>query len=245
MEDQQPQTHKEKEGTKTENTPAAPERKPFSEIQVTIPSWLEHKGGVSITTLDISLDGTHVATGGADNFCRIWDFRDIRAESEILLPSLSGQQQRRQPLGLAMFACPVSCVRWNPKTADVLAVATDDSKVAVLKRVSSVTNGSPRFTIFGVEGKFYENYQTLHTFTISSTEVPDIAWSPDGKRIASCSLEGTVSIHNVETKQLLKSYPLQKKINHSPHHTFHLSFIYLFICLFVWIGSRSTGQSRG
>lgn len=176
------------------------EKKPFSDIQVIIPSWLEHKGGVSITSLDVSIDGTHVATGGADNCCRIWKFQDIVAESD---PSAV---QHGQPLGLAMFAGPVSCVRWNPKTADVLAVATDDSKVAVLKCVSSATNGKPQFTIFGVEGKFYENYQTLHTFTISSTEVPDIAWSPDGKRIASCSLEGVVCIHDVEAKQLLKSY---------------------------------------
>lgn len=215
-------TQKGNDGTKTETANAntntstavvvAAEKKPFSEIQVTIPSWLEHKGGVSITTLDVSLDGTHVATGGADNFCRIWDFRDICAEAEASAGASSGaaatsaaQPRRQQPLGLAMFACPVSCVRWNPKIADVLAVATDDSKVAILKRISSVMNGNPRFTIFGVEGKFYENYQTLHTFTISSTEVPDIAWSPDGKRIASCSLEGIVSIHNVEAKQLLKS----------------------------------------
>lgn len=192
--------NKHQKSNKTENS--ATEDKSFSSIQVIIPSWLEHKGGVSITSLDVSLDGTHVATGGADNFCRIWNFQDISAEAD---PSSSPAVGHRQPLGLVMFACPVSCVRWNPKAADVLAVATDDSKVAVLKRISAVTNGKPQFTIFGVDGKFYENYQILQTFTISSTEVPDIAWSPDGKRIASCSIEGIVSIHNVETKQLLKS----------------------------------------
>uniref|UniRef100_A0A915E0L5 Protein HIRA n=1 Tax=Ditylenchus dipsaci TaxID=166011 RepID=A0A915E0L5_9BILA len=161
--------------------------------------WINHDGG-GIFSVDIHPLGKKLATAGQDQYGAgllvIWPIEFIFKSKEELLESegLGFLSRITQPKS-------VNCVRWSPPLANDengghrLVCGGDDPVLCIYEctrtYISAGTFGSSSTT------KNLENYRCVHELYGHSLDVMHVDWSPDGKYIASCSLDNTIIVWNV------------------------------------------------
>lgn len=159
-------------------------------IRLLKPSWVSHEGK-PIFSVDIHPDGSRFATGGqGDNSGKvaIWNMEPVReekSEKDENVPKLLCQMDNH-------LAC-VNCVRWS-NNGMFLASAGDDKLIMIWQssRASSMSS------VFGSGGKQvnYECWRVKITLRGHSGDILDIAWSPHGTWLASCSVDNTIIVWN-------------------------------------------------
>jgi WD40 repeat protein len=97
----------------------------------------------------------------------------------------------------------VNCVRFSPKTGEILATASDDGQV-LLWKLSSGSSGE----VFGSE-VYIESWTAVKKLNCLD-EITHISWSPDGTQLA-CSLQREMSI----IFDILSGRPLQRLDGHN------------------------------
>jgi len=144
--------------------------------------------GAAIYAVDVHPAGTRFATGGGDGRVRVWaaaPLLDARAEADAASPRLLAT--------LAGAPGSVNALRFSPDGTR-LAAGFDDGVAAVYE----LRAGPGAAAALG-ETPPVENWRAVAHLRGHSNNVTDIAWSPDGERLATASLDNRVGIWSGST----------------------------------------------
>ncbi|XP_050101416.1 protein HIRA homolog [Anopheles aquasalis] len=153
------------------------------------PSWVHHDEK-SIFSIDIHPCGERFATGGQgcdSGRVVIWNMAPVvseEAEANKSIPRILCQMDNH-------LAC-VNCVRWSGNGL-MLASGGDDKLVMIWKKTAG---GGGGFGAFG--GKSVEHWRCISTLRGHAGDVLDLAWSPQDRWIASCSVDNTIIIWDAQ-----------------------------------------------
>jgi len=166
------------------------------QAQLIIPPWVRHSKR-PICTIDIHPSGDYFATGGWDNYCKIWSFSSIKEDSKSKSKLLAILHDHSKP---------VNCVRFSPD-GKYLATCSDDSIVFLWQRIRSF--GPP--SIFGLPKDALEPNSPTQRWSSkalsgNTDDVTGVAWYPDSQKIASCSISGTICVWDIKNASLLWSH---------------------------------------
>ena len=151
------------------------------------PTWVSHDEQ-PIFSVDVHPDAFRFATAGNDHRIKLWSLRpciDEAAENDPvahprLLATLSGHEGS------------VNCVRWSPN-GRLLASGSDDQLVMLWRLANPGERGGAM--PFGAAGPAnIERWRCVATLRGHNGDVVGVAWSPDGRRVASVSLDNTVRV---------------------------------------------------
>ncbi|KAL4159748.1 hypothetical protein PRNP1_000321 [Phytophthora ramorum] len=144
------------------------------------------------------------ATAGGDNAVKIWSLQPP-PEGGIatfeLLATLANHQQA------------VNCVRWASH-GRYLASGSDDQLVLLYELQSGAAAPVP----FGSNAKRNkQNWVRCSTLERHTMDVADVAWSPDDRMLATCSIDNTILIWNVGVGGFseVMTQPLQTLTGHN------------------------------
>ncbi|PAV60127.1 hypothetical protein WR25_25323 [Diploscapter pachys] len=158
-------------------------------MRIVAPNWVSHGKGAPIFSVHIHPDGNRLATAGqaeegARGMLAIWNYEPIRQKDKF------ENQSCPKLLAKLPHDAVLNCARWSPDGR--LAVCSDDQTIMVYEycgRVNTAgTIGSKEFNI--------EKYKRTHTLRghTNSFQVLQVEWSPDGRYLASCSLDGSIIV---------------------------------------------------
>lgn len=147
-----------------------------------------------IFSLDVDASGHRLATAGADNRVRIWAIGPILSEALEL--------DGKSPKLLATLSehCGAVNVARFSKSGKMIASGSDDKHVVVYKK-----QPGPGRSVFGSKDPpSVENWHPMHSMHAHSSNVTDLAWSPDESMLASASLDNTVIVWDVTSGHVLR-----------------------------------------
>jgi chromatin assembly factor 1 subunit B len=150
--------------------------------------WHDNNEPVYSVHFQPNLDGTsshRLATGGGDNNVRIW--RLNKENDSVSVEYLST---------LARHTQAVNAVRFDPK-GEILATAGDDGTVLIWTLSKTIVKE------FGQEedDDIQESWTLRHSCRSSTSEIYDLAWSPDSKFVITGSTDNVSRIYDVSTGQ--------------------------------------------
>ena len=155
-----------------------------------LPQWVRHMNR-PICTIDIHPSGQYFATGGWDNYAKIWSFPALLPHSKVKDKLIAILHDHNGP---------VNCVRFSPD-GKYLATCGDDSMVYIWQRVRCF--GKP--STFGVPDSALTPNKPIQKWTSKSLtsadtrDITGISWSPDSTRLASCSIAGFIILWDIKT----------------------------------------------
>eukprot|EP00644_Phytophthora_capsici_P007628 jgi/Phyca11/575261/estExt2_Genewise1.C_PHYCAscaffold_720032 len=144
------------------------------------------------------------ATAGGDNTVKIWSLQAPQGEGIAtfeLLATLANHQQA------------VNCVRWAGH-GRYLASGSDDQLVLLYE----LQAGTPAAVPFGSNARpNKQNWVRCSTLERHTMDVADVAWSPDDRMLATCSIDNTILIWDVGVGALseVMTQPLQTLTGHN------------------------------
>ena len=154
------------------------------------PTWVKHetddKHPSSIYSIDVHPDGTRFATGGGDNHARIWavaPVQDQRAQDD----------EANHPRLLAIATrhdAAVNVVRWSHDGVN-LATGSDDTTIIIWRCLPGVS------ALGNVENWCSNTMLQGHT-----SDVKDLGWSPNDDLLATCSIDNTVRVWQMNENTL-------------------------------------------
>ncbi|XP_004518837.1 protein HIRA homolog [Ceratitis capitata] len=155
------------------------------------PSWVHHDDK-PIFSVDVHQECLKFATGGQgldSGRVVIWNLLPVlseKVEQDESVPKMLCQLDNH-------LAC-VNCVRWSPN-GQMLASGSDD-KLVMIWKLSKGPSG-----VFGTGGlqKNAESWKCSATLRGHSGDVLDLAWSPNERWLASCSIDNTIIIWDVQS----------------------------------------------
>ncbi|XP_067946349.1 chromatin assembly factor 1 subunit B-like [Watersipora subatra] len=130
-----------------------------------------------------------IATGGSDSNVQVWEL--VKDEEGV-----GGVEHLAQ---LSRHDCAVNVVRFHPNN-NVLASASDDRCLFIWKLDTTNMDGAPEIFSEEDEGvKNAENWTVIKQIRGHSSEVYDLAWSPDAAFILSGTMDNTAYVWNTAT----------------------------------------------
>eukprot|EP00045_Choanoeca_perplexa_P008481 m.79231 g.79231 ORF g.79231 m.79231 type:complete len:856 (-) comp14511_c0_seq7:831-3398(-) len=168
-------------------------------MKIVKPDWISHEG-VPIHSVDISKDGTRLATGGLDTKIRLWDMKPLRRSQ--LSPSTCLAELTDHTGG-------VNCVRWAPRH-NILASCSDDHYIFLWQALDAAVDEDDIGTFGQTAGA--EAWKAIRTLRGHQAEVNSLAWSPDGSMLASSSVDTHVLVWNTTSGKVIKQLT-----NHGNH----------------------------
>ncbi|CEG46322.1 Histone transcription regulator HIRA, WD repeat superfamily [Plasmopara halstedii] len=142
------------------------------------------------------------ATAGGDNTVKVWSLKT---------PSNGGISTFELLATLANHQQAVNCVRWAGH-GRYLASGSDDQLVLLYELQSGASAAVP----FGSNAKpNKQNWVRCSTLERHTMDVADIAWSPDDRMLATCSIDNTVLIWDVGAVSEVMTQPLQTLTGHN------------------------------
>ncbi|TMW57476.1 hypothetical protein Poli38472_003401 [Pythium oligandrum] len=143
------------------------------------------------------------ATAGGDGSVKIWS----------LMPQQDGIATFELLATLSYHEQAVNCVRWAAH-GRYLASGSDDQFVLLYE----LQPGAPPPVPFGSNAKpNKQNWVRCSTLKRHTMDVQDVAWSPDDRLLATCSIDNSICIWDVDTSNItpVMSQPLHTLSGHN------------------------------
>ncbi|KAG9255554.1 TUP1-like enhancer of split-domain-containing protein [Emericellopsis atlantica] len=160
------------------------------------PAWLSHSGeqkDFEVYSLDVSPDGTRLATAGGDGHVRVWSTDAIYHSDD------RNYIKPRQLCHMSHHLGTIHSVRFSPN-GRYLASGADDKIICVYH-----LDKSPATTAFGSnEPPPVENWKTYKRLIGHDNDVQDLAWSYDSSILVSVGLDSKVVIWSGYTFEKLR-----------------------------------------
>lgn len=86
---------------------------------------------------------------------------------------------------------PVNCVRWSPD-GKYLASGSDDKLIIIWQLMPGLSS-----KVFGQDVEIHEHWRAVSTLKGHVSDIVDLAWSPDGVKLVSCSLDNKVIVWDI------------------------------------------------
>ena len=158
-----------------------------------LPKWVRHSNR-PISSVDVHPSGEIFATGGWDNYVKIWNFQALLDPANV---------KNKLIALLRDHTCSINCVRFSPD-GRYLATCGDDGMVCLWQRIRCF--GQP--STFGIPDSALKPNKPVQrwssrAFAGNTGDVSGISWCPNGQRIASCSIDGVVIVWDVKTGMVL------------------------------------------
>lgn len=129
---------------------------------------------------------TRLITAGGDNNVRVW--RLVNENGRVLVEYLSTLKKHTQAVNVVSF---------DP-SGNTLATAGDDGTLITWRLSDRIVKE------FGEEDDdIQESWIAQHVFRVLTSEIYDLAWSPDSKYIATGSMDNITRVYDVANNQLL------------------------------------------
>ncbi|KAM7348901.1 histone cell cycle regulator-like protein [Cochliomyia hominivorax] len=154
------------------------------------PSWVHHDEK-PIFSVDVHQECLKFATGGQgvdSGRIVIWNLLPVlseKAELDDAVPKILCQMDNH-------LSC-VNCVRWSH--SGLMLASCSDDKLVMIWRQSKGPSG-----VFGTGGihKNPETWKCVFTLRGHSGDVLDLAWSPQDRWLASCSIDNTIIVWDAQ-----------------------------------------------
>eukprot|EP00775_Hariotina_reticulata_P005623 gene5623-5862_t len=154
------------------------------------PYWVCHHDQDGIGSVDVHPSGRRLVTCGSNPQIKIWNLHPIldpAAEKDAKIPKLLATLSEHQ--GSVLVA------RFN-NSGTLLASGGNDNAVLLYKlhagpATSKLGSGSKQANI--------ENWKTSGALRGHQLDVTALSWSPDDTQLASCSMDGNISIYSVNS----------------------------------------------
>mmetsp|Transcript_9306 Transcript_9306/g.22904 ORF Transcript_9306/g.22904 Transcript_9306/m.22904 type:complete len:1104 (-) Transcript_9306:384-3695(-) len=170
-------------------------------VAILLPPWVtsrSKKGGpIPIYSIAIHPDGKRFATGGYDFLVKIWSMESLLQYSDPKQERIQGKTHTLL-CTLNNHNKAVNCVKWSPD-GKKLASGSDDVST-IIWQCNSKTSGS--FNAF--TGANVESWSAKTILNGMTSEVMDLAWSPDSRQLASCHIDNTIVIWRAKDARKLR-----------------------------------------
>ena len=162
-------------------------------VRVYKPEFVAHDGRAPMFSVDCAPDGERFATAGGDQKVKVW------ALAPVLDRELEAEESTPKCLAtLSDHFGPVNCVRFS-KSGRFLASGSTDTNVLVY----ALSDGPGKSAFGSSDAPNVENWSITGKYRGHSSDVIDIAWSPDDSMLASCSLDNLVIIWDCRSGALI------------------------------------------
>lgn len=160
----------------------------------------------TVFSVDIDCTGRRLASGGLDGSVRIWSL-PTDTNTTTSQPSLLATMRRHEGA--------VLCVRWSP-CGSFLASAADDCVIFIWRRFDeekllkgeSADWYNPAFVGGGKEATF----RVVQRLSEHTSDVNGLEWSPDGRWLVSCGLDGRVIVWRNDSVVGSTAFSIQERL---------------------------------
>ncbi|SPR00039.1 unnamed protein product (mitochondrion) [Plasmodiophora brassicae] len=155
-------------------------------MMVAKPDWVDHEQ-TAINAVSIHPEGARMATAGGDSRVKIWAVAPLLQE-----PAEHDDRIEKLLCTLTVHTGGVNSVRWSP-SGHLLASGGDDRAVLLWMYAGKASGGN------SFSGPAVESYKCVGNLVGHEADIQDLAWSPDCRRLASCSVDNSIIIWNTDT----------------------------------------------
>lgn len=172
-------------------------------IRFVFPKWLGHSKK-PVSSIDVHPSGEFFATGGWDNFCKIWSLKAVTDQKHDTKTKLLAV--------LRDHTKPINCVRFSPD-GKYLATGGDDGMVFLWQKVRCF--GQP--STFGIPDHALQPNHPVQrwqskTFSGHAGDITGVSWYPDSTKIASSSIDGIIYVWDIKSATKLFQYNTSTKM---------------------------------
>lgn len=141
-----------------------------------------------------------LVTSGGDNNIRIWEINQ-QDQTNPSIEYISTLRKHTQA---------VNVVRFNKK-GDLIASASDDGSLMLWRRASSIIKDLEN----DEDDEPKESWQVVCQVRSSTSEINDICWSPDGRKVVTGSMDNILRVYQFEYKEKVTGKLVASATDHS------------------------------